>query len=137
MGEFPNLANPMDNGDAPASGEVQRTGLQPQVDAQDIKTKSKAESDKIGALDAQMERITDIISNVDDEQGPKLVQFKQMWNQLMDAWETIKFGDDGAADDGSGLGTHTPNDNLINNMKQNQPLPQDNVPNGPGTFGNS
>lgn len=133
-GDFPNLGNPMDNGDSPASGEVKRTGLQPQVDAQDIETKSKSEQDKIGALDAQMERISDIISNVDDDQHKKLGQFKLMWDEFVEAWETIKFGDNGS-DDGSGLGSHTPDENLLDIMKQNQPLPHDNVPAGPGIFG--
>ena len=133
-GDFHNLGNPIDNGETPASGEVQRTGLQPQVDAQEINTKSKAEQDKIGAIDAQIERISDIVSYVDDEHN-KLGKFKQMWDQLLDAWEVIKFSDIGASDEGSGLGSHSPNEKLLDTMRSNQPLPHDNVPAGPGTFG--
>lgn len=137
MGEFPNMSNPIDNGETPASGEVKRTGLQPQVDAQNINTKSKAESDKIGAIDAQIERISDIASDLSDENGPKLVSFKKMWDQFLDAWDVIKMSDNGVTDNGSGLGSHTPDENLLNTMKQNQPLPHDNTLHGPGIFGNS
>jgi len=132
--DFPQLGAPIDNGNTPASGEVKRTGLQPQVDAQEIETKSKAEQDKIGALDAEIERIQEILDTINDDDHPKMGKFKVMWNQLLDSWETIKFGDDGE-DDGSGLGSHTPDERQLDAMKNNQPLPRDSVPPGPGTFG--
>jgi len=134
-GEFPQLGSPIDNGQTPASSEVKRTGLQPQVDAQEIETKSKAEQDKISAIDAEIERIQEILGSVDDEKHPKLGHFKSMWNELLDSWETIKFGDE-PMDDGSGLGSHTPSERELDSMKQNQPLPRDQAPPGPGTFGN-
>lgn len=85
------LANFGQGNEAPASDEVKRTGLQPQVDAQDIKTKSKAEQDKISALDGQLERIDDILASVDEEENPKLMQFKKMWKDLLQNWERIKY----------------------------------------------
>jgi hypothetical protein len=119
----------------PASDEVKRTGLQPQVDAQNINTKSKSEQDKIGAIDGQLERITNMLSSISEEQYPKLSQFKNLWDELTQSWEQIKFSDENGEDDG--LGSHKPNQKLIDDMKQNQPLPRDETPQGPGTFGMS
>ena len=128
-GEAPQLGGLVDDS-TPASGEVKRTGLQPQVDAQDIKTKSKAEQDKIGAIDAELERIQEILGTVDDLNHPKLGQFKAMWNDMLDQWENIKFSDDMGTTDANGLGSDAPNPYQIDMMKRNQPLPRDPVPAG-------
>lgn len=130
-----NLADFGQGSPTPASDQVKRTGLQPQVDAQDIKTKSKAEQDKISAVDSQLERVNEILSSVNDEDHPKLAQFKNMWEKLLSSWDGVKFGDEQGED--GGLGSHEPNERLLNMMKQNQPLPHNNVPAGPGTFGMS
>lgn len=133
--EAGNLADFGHGTPTPASTEVKRTGLQPQVDAQDIKTKSKAEQDKISALDGHLERVTDMLSAVNEKDHPKLSEFKNMWDELLNHWEQIKFNDADGED--SGLGSHEPSERELEMRRQNQPLPFDAGPAGPGTFGNS
>lgn len=113
------LANFGQGTEAPASDEVKRTGLQPQVDAQDIRTKSKAEQDKISAVDGQLERIDDILASVNEEESPKLMKFKKMWKELLQNWEQIKYQEE------------MPNKQK-SFMMQNQPLSTPQLPHGLG-----
>jgi hypothetical protein len=96
--------DPNRGSDTPASAEVKRTGLQPQVDAQEIQTKEKVGHDKLMAIDANIERFDKELPGDDDgEAGSKINKFKTYWNELKEKWDKVKMGQDDATDD-SGLG---------------------------------
>lgn len=77
---------------ATASAKVQNTGLQPQVDADNIDTKQKQDSDKISAIDASIERL-DIEIPDGDSEDPKVNKFKEMWGKFKEKWENLKTSD--------------------------------------------
>ncbi len=125
--------------DTPASDEVKRTGLQPQVDAQEIHTKQKDEQDKILAIDAGIEHLDKEVPEGDVEEMPKINQFKTLWKQFKEKWDELKMSQDTSTDpDGDGgLGDTHGDANYVNAMRQHPnavpSLP--NYPAGPGTFG--
>ena len=102
---FESSANFGMGNNTPGSYEVKRTGLQPQVDAQDIKTNSRLEQDMIMGIDSHLERVNEILADVDDRL-PKISQFKKSWNQLMHQWQKMKIGDHNTPE--SGLGNVDP-----------------------------
>lgn len=125
----------------PASDEVKRTGLQPQVDSQEIHTNEKDEQDKIQAIDGALKRFDNEIPQGKTDIS-KLNKFKKMWDQLKEKWEDIKLGEkeEKVPDPDNGLGTATGNKNYINMMQQHPnmvPVGQENYPHGPGIFGQS
>jgi hypothetical protein len=134
-GRFPEIGPlPVNRGsETPASDEVKRTNLQPQVDAQEPKS---AESDQISAIDSGLEHMDSTLPDGDDADLPKTNKFKSMWKQLRDEWERIKMSDDVAAEK-DGLGT-AQDDEYSTMMQQHPnmvPVGTDQGPHGPGTFG--
>lgn len=89
MQPFPNRGNPTS-----ASDEVKRTGLQPQVDAEDIKTKAKSEQDKVLAIDSEIEHLDSSLPEPDEENNPKVSEFHKLWKKLREKWEKIKMSQD-------------------------------------------
>lgn len=135
-GKIPELGNmPMINkgSETPASDAVKQSGLQPQVDAQEIRTKSHEEQDETLAIDSEIEHMD---ANLPKGNKPKLNQFKQMWDQLKAAWEEIKMGDQSTPPEG-GLGTDMGDPKYLQMMQQypNMVPAQSQGPHGPGTFG--
>lgn len=125
--------------DTPASDEVKRTGLQPQVDAQEIETKQKKSQDKVLAIDGQMKRFeVDIPQG--DEGDEKVNKFKKLWEKFKKKWDEIKMKDDQIEDEGgldNGLADTSGDSNFVNSMQQhpNMVPPNDNqMPAGPGNY---
>lgn len=115
---------------APASSEVIRTGLQPQVDAKEIKTKQKEEHEKMMAIDGHIQRIKNVADGF-----PKKSEFKKIkdfCDRIIKQWDQIKAGDE---EEQSAGGFEAPHPQQIDYMKRNQPLPENPRPAGPGTFG--
>ena len=77
---------------ATASAAVQNTGLQPQVDAENIDTRQKRDSDKISAIDAGIERLNVELPDGDSE-DPKVNKFKELWDKFKEKWENLKVSD--------------------------------------------
>ncbi len=133
----PEMSPPMVNrgSDTPASDEVKRTGLQPQVDAQDIDTKTKNQ-DRMSAIDSGMEHLEKTLPDDDD---PKVNQFKKLWDQLKKKWEAIKMNDEPPSPEDQGLGD-VDDPNYVNMMQQHPNMAitaDDQGPHGPGIFGQS
>jgi len=132
----PEMSPPMVNrgNDAPASDEVKRTGLQPQVDAQDIETKEK-DQDRLLAIDSGIEHLEKTLPEDDD---PKVNQFRELWKELKKKWEAIKMNDEPPSPEEHGLGDMDDPD-YVNTMQQhpNMALTGDQQPHGPGIFGQS
>lgn len=85
--------------DTPASDEVKRTGLQPQVDAQNIKTKAKKDQDKIMAIDASIERLDKELPQGESEEDEyRFNKFKWLWKKFREKWEEIKMKDEEGED---------------------------------------
>jgi hypothetical protein len=127
--------------DTPASDEVKRTGLQPQVDAQEIHTKQKDEQDKILAIDASIERLDKEIPNGKDEKTPKVNKFRELWDKLKEKWDQLKMdaSDSDQEPDGDGGLGDAQDPGYTDTMRQypNMVPAQQNLPAGPGTFGMS
>lgn len=122
------LENEMDgtsDGFAPASAEVQRTGLQPQVDSQEIQTKEKEHHDKLMGLDSQMQRIRTIIDQMDIAGSKKLKRARDFCREMVDQWDKLKTEDDSKGMGDMGLGAFNPNQKQVQWMQDNQPLPED------------
>lgn len=134
----PEMAPPMVNKDAnaPASDEVKRTGLQPQVDAQS--DMGNGEDDSILSIDSEIEHMD---NNIKSSDGEVVNQFKQMWDQLKQQWEKIKMSKESPQD------TLTPSDGFGDaaDPKYSQTMQQHpnmvpaagQGPHGPGIFGQS
>lgn len=138
--EFSGVSFPNRGSDTPASDEVKRTGLQPQVDAQEIETKQKKSQDKILAIDSQMKHFEVDIPSGDEESDPKVAKFKSLWDKFKKKWDEIKMKDDNKEDESGqdGLGGTLGNSNFVNSMQQNPNLTPNNVSQlgvGPGNFG--
>lgn len=137
-GSFSDLLGFGRGSDTPASDEVKRTGLQPQVDAQEIETKQKNDQDKILAIDAGIERLDkEMPEGKNDEDSPKIGKIKSLWQKFKDKWDEIKNTDDGAVSNiDDGLGNHD-DDEYAQMMRQhpNMVLAPPQYPAGPGTFG--
>lgn len=135
----PEMMPPMANkgGDTPASDEVKRTSLQPQVDSQEIDTKSKREQDRILAIDSDIEHMDMNLPGGDDADTPKINKFKAMWDELKSQWDTIKMSDEVEGQDEGGLGDEE--DEEYSDMMRQHPnmahAPGTQGPHGPGIFG--
>lgn len=107
----------------PASAEVIRTGLQPQVGANYAQSDSP-DQDKIMALDAHVERIKEVVrrmkptSDLGKVVAHTCVQFCQAWNQLLSR-QGVQ-----SDDSDKGLADRLVGDDELDYMKQNQPLPE-------------
>jgi hypothetical protein len=120
---FPDLLQKADQ--APASAEVIKTGLQPQVDAQEITAKDQEDQDKIMAVDSHVKRISTVLDN--SEKSDRLKQVAKVWKNFLKDWEQIKMGDQPASDRpiGNGLGDVHASDKYLDYLKQHQPRPED------------
>lgn len=117
--------------ETPASDEVKRTNLQPQVDAQEIQTKAKTEQDKILAIDADIERMSTNLPE-GDEDNQKLNRFKKLWDKMKEKWEKIKMSDEMPAEDKpEGLGSNTGNQDFLKQMQQHPNMSPINATQGP------
>jgi len=107
--------------DSPASAEVIRTGLQPQVDVEDS-IKSKEDHDQIMALDSHIQRMKEVArrSRLRGGQGKKIQSLIQ---QFADVWDEI-INSNPDESDADGLGNENPSQDQLNYMKDNQPLPE-------------
>jgi hypothetical protein len=104
---------------APASAEVIRSGLQPQVDAQEIKTSQKEEYERIAHIDEFVGKIIRSSQDINPRVSPRLKDIKTFCEKLARDWTNIK----GDAGDGgqNGLGSFKPNAKTLQSMKNNQP----------------
>jgi hypothetical protein len=92
----------------PASAEVIRTGLQPQINSQEIKTKPKEHFDRAQAIDAHVERIRHAVKG---EKG----ELRKVCDQMVEIWDSYK--------------------NKLRPTPQGEPELQNQMPTGPGTLG--
>jgi hypothetical protein len=134
-------AFPVNRGsNTPASDEVKRTGLQPQVDSQEIHTKEKDEQDKLQAIDGAIKRCDSEIPNGDLENHPKVNKFRKIWNKLKEKWDELRSQVEEAPESGTTLATTVGNTDYVKMMQQhpNATVTGDsNYPHGPGIFGQS
>jgi hypothetical protein len=107
----------------PASAEVIKTGLQPQVDSKEISTRQKEEHDKLMALDGHFQRIETIIPNLKTPDSPKLKQIESFCKAVLAKWEEIKRADDQGGDI-QHSSANDPDPARVAWMKQNQPPPE-------------
>lgn len=119
----------------PASDEVKRTGLQPQVDA---KTANDDSQDDILAIDAKIEDM-DLELPDNEHEGSKINQFKKLWSQLKEKWDQIKMSQEkpDPSDQGFGDMTDPEYDQMMQAHPNMVPVSQDQGPHGPGIFGQS
>lgn len=128
---FPEVLPPINRGsDTPASAEVKRTGLQPQVNSNEIHTAQKEEQDKIQAIDGAIERADSEFPG-DLEDNEKLSEFKRMWKAMKQHWANLKMQTNSAADmqevPTNGLASSMGDEQLLQNMQGNPNI----VPNTP------
>ena len=128
---FPEVLPPINRGsDTPASAEVKRTGLQPQVNSNEIHTAQKEEQDKIQAIDGAIERADSEFPG-DLEDNEKLSEFKRMWKAMKQHWANLKMQTNSAADmqevPTNGLASSMGDEQLLQNMQVNPNI----VPNAP------
>lgn len=111
---------------APASAEVVKTGLQPQVDAQEIHTGQKEENDTLMALDGHFQRIKETADKMESGDSERLQQLKDFCQNTLNDWEQIKRGKPPQGkQQGAGLGSFQPPQRQLDYMTANQPLPDD------------
>jgi len=129
--------DPNRGSDTPASAEVKRTGLQPQVDAQEIKTKEKKDQDKILAIDGAIERFDKEVPQGEDEDTPKTNKFKKYLDELKAKWQDLKMDQDNASDE-NGLGNHQEDEYEKAMRDHPNAVPASGpMPTGAGIFGTS
>lgn len=104
----------------PASAEVLRTGLQPQVDAEEINTSQKQEHDQLLAIDAHIERLKSATSQINAKDSQKLKAVKQLLTKFLSDWDLVKTNRPATAKPD---GFRNPSDDELDFMKRNQPLP--------------
>ena len=131
------LENEFDSSSNDPSAEVSRTGLQPQVDSEDIRTPEKDESDMIRALDGQFERLGTIMQNIESDGSDKIGKIKDFCRNVLDKWGKIKSSNPNKELEDTGLATINPSPRQINWRKDHQPLPELPRMPGPGILGNS
>lgn len=132
---FPELTNR--GSDTPASNAVKQTGLQPQVNSDEIKTKEKENLDQMLAVDGAIERFDSEVPEGTADSS-QINQFKELWKELKEKWEQIKSGEE-TQPVGDGLASDMGDANYLKAMQQNPNMaPQaDKIPHGPGIFGQS
>ena len=127
---LPEILNTNNVSDNPASAEVKRTGLQPQVNSNEIQTAQKEEQEKIQAIDSAIER-ADSEMPKDLEGNKKLSEFKEMWKTMKRNWINLKINNNN--DLGmknihtNGLASSMGDEKMLKYMQANPNI----VPNGP------
>lgn len=120
-------------GSTPASAEVIRTGLQPQVDAEEIHTSQKDDIDKLMAIDSHMERIKASLRGINTA-SDKSKALKDFAKKMTSEWENFK----NSQGQIPGQRDYVPhNQSRVDYMKRNQPLPEEPKLPMPGMMGNS
>jgi hypothetical protein len=120
--------------ETPASDEVKRTNMQPQVDAQEPKLAKDV--DRVSAIDAGIEHLDNNLPKETDE-GSKSSEFKKIWSKLKRKWDKIKMDQKDPSQEENGLGMATGDPRYLQSMQQHPNM----VPTsgsqmaGPGTFG--
>lgn len=97
----------------PGSDEVRRTGLQPQVGAEEIETHEKDEEDKVLAIDAKVKRFETEIP----QGGEKVAAFRSLWDEFKDKWEKTKAGEQENTPEG-GLASDGGDQDYVDQMRQ-------------------
>jgi len=120
--------------ETPASDEVKRTNMQPQVDAQEPKLAKDA--DRISAIDAGLEHLDSVLPQ-QAEAGTKTSQFKKMWSDFKRKWDKVKMDKEVPPQEETGLGMATGDPRYLQAMKQHPNMIPSNGSQmaGPGTFG--
>lgn len=124
---FPEVLAQVNKADSvPASAEVVRTGLQPQVHSEEIPTAEKEEQEKIQAIDSTLQELDKEIENSSNEQINK---FKKIWDELKEKWQLIKSSKPDVFQkiNISGLGGSTGDQKLVQYMQQNPNSTLDNL----------
>jgi hypothetical protein len=104
----------------PASAEVIRTGLQPQVGSEDITTDQKEENDRLMALDAQIERLRHLATQA-DHPSEKLKKAYELCNRFVDEWDQLKRQDSQVGQVPAGFQA---DQRMVDYMRNNQPPPE-------------
>ena len=120
--------------EAPASDEVKRTNMQPQVDAQEPKLAKDV--DRVSAIDAGIEHLEKVLPQETDE-GSKSNEFKKLWSQLKEKWDKVKMDNKAPSPEDIGLGMATGDQKYLQSMQQHPNMVPTNGSQmaGPGTFG--
>jgi hypothetical protein len=131
---FPELITQINRGsESPASAEVKRTGLQPQVGSEAISTPNKEESERLDALEKNIDNIEKIIAG--DENSEKINKFKNTWEKFRKKWEKTKKAEAiplGMSQVASnGLGSNIGDEKVVNYMQQNPNVTVNDI--GPST----
>lgn len=134
----PEMAPPAVNRgtNTPASDEVKRTGLQPQVDAQEPDTADNP--DDLLAIDDALADVELKIPDGGEDGDTKVNKFQKLWQKLKDKWDQIKM--DGEDELPSEKGFGDMDDPQYDDMMRSHPnmVPgADQGPHGPGIFGQS
>lgn len=109
---------------APASGEVIRTGIQPQVGMEDIASKKDdIDQDEIMGLDSHVRRLSELVRRMKSK-GDKGQRLQDLTDDFIKRWEKIAMGDLGDSGEEDGLGDAEASEDQLNYMKDNQPLPE-------------
>ena len=120
--------------DTPASDEVKRTNMQPQVDAQEPKLAKDV--DRVSAIDAAIEHLDKVVPQESDA-GSRTRAFKNMWSQFKRKWDKVKMNKETPPPEETGLGQATGDQKYLKAMQQHPNMIPTNgyQINGPGTFG--
>jgi hypothetical protein len=123
--------------DTPASDGVKQTGLQPQVDAQEIETMPGQENKFFSAIDAGIEHLEAGFPEGEDAETPRINRFKSLWQQFKDEYDALKNAQEPPTEDGGALGNS--DDPHYRDLMANNPnmalAPGTQGPHGPGIFG--
>jgi hypothetical protein len=123
----------------PASAEVQRSRLQPQVGTENI-AKNAQDIDALLAIDSKVQHFDADIKNALKDDSESVQQFKTLWGDLSSKWKEFKAKKESQANHTDyGLGSNGGDPNYVQSMGEhpNMTPPQDQIQPGPGTFGNS
>lgn len=112
------LGNALSN---PASSNVLRTGLQPQVNSQEIPTQQKENVDGIMALDSHIQRLKEVAHQITQKKSDKSERIKKLVSSFVKEWENLT-KEETQDYDKEGLGSYKPSENELEFMRNNQPL---------------
>jgi hypothetical protein len=117
-GGIPEAFPPNRGSSTPASDAVRRTGLQPQVDSHEIHTTAKDEQDKVLAIDAILQQVS---QDIPQSASKKISKFKKMWDKMKSKWEELKMNNDSSPQEieTNGLGSSTGDPKLLQYMQNN------------------
>lgn len=109
--------------DTPASAEVIRTGIQPQVGMEDMSKRDEIDHDEIMGLDSHVRRLSELVRRM-KSRGEKAKKLQKLTESFIQQWEKISMGDLGGSSEDNGLGDAEASEDQLNFMKDNQPLPE-------------